>query len=325
MGVKKEEVMSWPDIVDETYGRVSGFVKDERGFKTWMLSKENLGYIVDYILWGKLYLCWKDFMKEKDKVIVITGPEGIGKSTLEMCIGSILDPSFNVERVTIGALDAIHALRLAKPGQAVAADEGALMLLSRESMSDGNRRIIKILMVIRKKSLFFIICIPDFKLLDTYVRTHRVSLLFDVRSRGHYTAYFGEGLRYISEQLKYRNTISGIRCSQDYFWQGSFRNTLGLVSMTDYAAKKDKHIESFMEEMENEFEHKKKDTEPLVYNITQAAKLLNMDHGGLHRRIKAGTVKASLVGHLYYITKEEINRFLTPTNIDKSKGLKVLA
>lgn len=126
---------------------------------------------------------------KQDTVLIITGNEGIGKSNLLLDIieewEKITGEHFTIDNVGLNQEQWIHAISIAKKTVGIAPfDEAGDGLLSRDAMSDFNRDVVKMYIVIRGLSLLTVLVLPSFWYLDKFFRMHRVKGLFFVYSRG---------------------------------------------------------------------------------------------------------------------------------------------
>jgi hypothetical protein len=310
-----ENKMTWPEIVDYTYDRVKDWIKDEKDFKEWLMTKEQVGYLFDHVMISKCYTIYKKLKKFDDYVIVIVGREGSGKTTLSAQISAYIDSNFDVPRMSFTSLEFIQNLRKGQPGDAVTSDEGGLMLFSRESMSLQNRSNVKTLMVVRKKSLALCICVPDYNSIDSYIRNHRTKLLIEVISRGHYKAIFGEGLKKINREIGKMKNINAITLPEGYFWHGHFRKCFPKTMDEEaYQKKKDEHIDLFLSEVENE-QKKLRDvdlTKQRLLTAQQFADQTSMDIQKLRKCIKNGIIKGVKVVNEWFVPYSELERLTNP-------------
>lgn len=133
--------------------------------------------------------------RDRDFILVVDGDEGEGKSTLAWSCCKYVDPTFNAERIAYDQHQFKELVQKSSIGQALLIDEGGWMLFSREAMTRMNKEIVKILMAIRMKNLFVVVCIPSFWKIDDYIRTHRARALFRVPCRGRVMIYGRKKLR----------------------------------------------------------------------------------------------------------------------------------
>lgn len=121
--------------------------------------------------------------KDKDRVIIVDGAEGGGKSTFTFQMAKILCPSFNLKDICFTSEEFIRAISRAKPYDCIVYDEAFTGLSSRGALSEVNRMLVSLMMEMRQKNLFVIIVLPTFFLLDKYVAMWRARDLFHIYER----------------------------------------------------------------------------------------------------------------------------------------------
>jgi len=124
--------------------------------------------------------------QDLDFLLVITGRERIGKSSLALHIAEQVDPDFTIDQVVFDTQSLYEQVYSLKPGSVVVIDEGATAFFSRDAMSTDVKDGIKLLTVMGERNLFVIINVPSFFILDKYIREHRVSSLIRVVARGRF-------------------------------------------------------------------------------------------------------------------------------------------
>ncbi len=129
-----------------------------------------------------------------DRVFLIDGGEGSGKSLLGLQIGYFLDPTLCLDRITFSGPEFSKAITDAKPYQCIIFDEGFNGLSSAGALSGMNKLIVRKLMECRQKNLFIIIILPTIFELQKYAAIFRSKALFHVYStkagvRGYYKVY----------------------------------------------------------------------------------------------------------------------------------------
>jgi len=125
-----------------------------------------------------------------DLPAVITGREGIGKSTLGywLCYG--VDENFNVEEGIVYTAKELRPKLFRTPRYgACLVDEGLAALYKREHSTYERKFIIKVLSQARQRNLFYAICCPRMGDLDEYLRNWRIRLWLHVVSRGKAAVY----------------------------------------------------------------------------------------------------------------------------------------
>ncbi len=137
----------------------------------------------------------KQVLKEDwDRVYLIDGTEGSGKSLLGLQLGNYLDPTLTLDRVTFNGEEFSKAVDNAEKGQCIIFDEAFNGLSSSAAMSKMNKFLVRKLMECRQKNLFIIIILPTIFLLQKYVGIFRSRALFHVYVtrkgvRGYYRLY----------------------------------------------------------------------------------------------------------------------------------------
>ena len=117
-----------------------------------------------------------------DAIIVITGPEGCGKSSLAINMAHDLDSDVltNLKDHVVWSGEDLNKLVFTKQPSAIVEDESGLDFFSREAMGKSSKNLIKMVMVMRAQNHIPILVLPNIKWLDTYLREHRVNLWIKV-------------------------------------------------------------------------------------------------------------------------------------------------
>ena len=159
-----------------------------------------------------------------DRLYLIDGSEGAGKSLLGLQLGKYLDPTLNINSITFSGGTFSKAIDKATKGQCIIFDEAFNGLASSAAMSKMNRFIVRKLMECRQKNLFIIIILPTFFLLQKYVAIFRSKVLFHVYvpksgARGYYRAYNSNNkkLLFLTGQKFYSYSQPYIRNSFRYY------------------------------------------------------------------------------------------------------------
>jgi len=141
---------------------------------------------------------WKNDVlnKDRDKVLIIDGREGGGKSTLATQLAAHLDPNFNIDKVAFNGDDFMEKIKdpSRKKGDCIILDEAFLAANSRSVMSSMNKAIVGLTTEMRQLNLFVIIVLPSFFDLDRTLGIWRSDILihtyFDKRgNRGRYIVF----------------------------------------------------------------------------------------------------------------------------------------
>lgn len=134
--------------------------------------------------------------KDKDKVIVVDGREGSGKSVLAQQLAAHLDPTFNIDKIAFNADEFMAMIKSPdrKKGDCIILDEAFLAANARSAMSSINRAMIGLATEMRQLNLFVIIVLPTYFDLDKYFAIWRTDILLHVffnktGDRGFYYCY----------------------------------------------------------------------------------------------------------------------------------------
>ncbi len=132
--------------------------------------------------------------KDWDRVFIIDGEEGSGKSLLGLQLGFYLDPSLNIDRIVYSGEQFGKAINECKKNQCIIFDEAFNGLASAGAISSLNKLIVRKLMECRQKNLFIIIILPTIFELQKYAAIFRSKALFHVYAtnkgvRGYYRVY----------------------------------------------------------------------------------------------------------------------------------------
>lgn len=160
-------------------------------------------------------------LKDEDRVFIVDGGEGVGKSVFAFQIAAKVDPEFDLSRVCMTPEEFVKAVETAKPYQAVVFDEAFTGLSSRNSLSKVNNILVSLMMEMRQKNLFVIIVMPSVFFLERYVVLHRSTGLFHVYKhsgkRGRWIYFNKDKLKYLYLQGKKFLTYTGDKIPNSNF------------------------------------------------------------------------------------------------------------
>jgi len=175
--------------------------------------------------------------KDKDRVTVVDGAEGGGKSVFAMQYGKLLDPTLCLDRICFNPKEFHDAVVKAKKGQCVIYDEAFTGLSSRSSLAEVNRSLVSLMMEMRQKNLFVIIVMPTIFLLDKYAALWRAKELFHIytkdgkRGRWVYFNHKKKKLLYMTGRKYYEYNFPKSKR------RGKFKDTY-VIDELEYRAKK---------------------------------------------------------------------------------------
>lgn len=114
----------------------------------------------------------------QDRVYVIDGREGHGKSTLGLQLAYSFDPQLTLDQVVFNGNDFEEITRKLPKFRSVVFDEAFNGLSSKSAMSRENKKLVRLLMEVRQRNLFIFIVLPSIFLLEKYVAIFRSQALF---------------------------------------------------------------------------------------------------------------------------------------------------
>lgn len=225
--------------------------------------------------------------KDMDWLIVVEGMEGVGKTTLALKMCRYFDPKFNIKKVCFNLEQFKDAVRTSKFGDAINIDEGALMCFTRDAMKGEVKEFIRLMTAIRQYRLLIVICIPDFYLLDKYIREWRIKSLIKVKSRGRFFFFS-------------KNRIKQIRMNK--------RKTKRIYPTPDFkesfSSMKDEFWDKYLDKkgsiLDNEDDN--------LLSVTQFAKKMKKSRVTIHNWINNGEIEFVKKGLQYYIPRTEIQK-----------------
>lgn len=302
-----EDTMTWEELCEYTTKRIINKAPKDfnaKQFYQWMLLRRDIGYLFDYKLVYHAYLVAKRLEQDKDALIVFSGPEGEGKSTLAIQFCSWVDPNFNAKRICMDGDTFLRQLDERQKGDSILLDEASLDLLARDAMSRMTKLMVKTMTVMRQKNLFVAICIPNFHLLDKYVKYHRIHILIQIKERGRYKGIIGFGIKKVAfDGYKYHEIIS-IKIPTRCFWEGSFRKELPkIIDLEEYKLIKAQHLSGFLKNYES-----KKIVDKEYTNVKEVARKYNVSPEMIQKRIQQGIIPAISTGRKYLIPIEVLNK-----------------
>lgn len=159
--------------------------------------------------------------RDSDAVIIVTGKEGVGKSTFAQWLAKQMDPAFTTANVVFSGADFMELAVKLSPGSVIVLDESTEGGYSRDAMTTRNKELTKFLMVSRQRNLICIILFPNIRWLDPYISEHRASHWVLVEKRG-------VALVHRSKRADYK----GAKPS----WVQMFRTAFGKVEGDDWDA-----------------------------------------------------------------------------------------
>lgn len=228
-----------------------------------------------------------------------------------MQLGAVISPqSFSVVHVCYTLQDLVEVLKKQNKYDTIICDEGLMFSFSRDSSTSDNKYFVKLLSLARQLNICFIMCVPNFWTVDSYVREHRVQSLIHVRARGKHTCYYGSSIKKISIEGARTKSYKNVRI-EDHKFGGWFSKQLP-IDENEYRKHKAEHMTKFLNELDDYASTK--EVSAKFIKSTQAAKILGVNPSMIPRRVEDGTLKGKKIGNFWYIDKESVKNLLIPSN-----------
>lgn len=140
----------------------------------------------------------------QDRLYIIDGREGLGKSTLAMQLAYYFDPTFGIDDIVFNSKSFEKRIRECEKFKAIVFDEAFNGLSSKGSLSTENKNLIRLLMECRQRNLFIFIVLPTYFMLEKYVAIFRSNALLSVRvSKKNYKLRYYKAYNYHQKKLLY--------------------------------------------------------------------------------------------------------------------------
>lgn len=278
---------------------------------------------------SRLYLALYPFYAQvyfhnNSKYIVIDGKEGTGKSTLAIKIAQTIDEQFTMEKVNLDFFQFHSQITYGPRKQAIIYDEASTGLLGRTSMTKIATTLIKTLQVSRAKNLFMLLCIPNFFMIDSYIRNHRVDALIHIDQRGSYWFYDEHKVKDLLDKGLKNYNFKQVKPT----YMGYFTKDLPYpLKWEDYEAKKHDHMDQILRHMNEELKDKQiiQDIKEMPNKtlllkeqyeknrkiaLSDIAKIVGIKPSTLRLHVKQGKIVTSRIQHYHYVEQDEALRYL---------------
>ena len=168
-------------------------------------NEEELPFYVSKDIVKQLHKAKKKVLEsDQDRIYVITGREGLGKSTLAMQLGYVVDKTLTLDDVVFTSTQFANRIRQVHQGKAIIFDESFHGLSSKGAISRENKKLVMLLQECRQRNLFIFIVMPSFFLLEKYVALFRSTALFNVlASRKNFKLRYYKVYNYADKKILY--------------------------------------------------------------------------------------------------------------------------
>lgn len=146
------------------------------------LTNKTIGYHIAPVLlriWDRLRDGGLEKLNE-DRIYLVDGREGTGKSSFTFQQAKYINPVFNVDFICFNPKQFLHLLRTAPKGSVIVFDEAFRGLSSKGSRSKINKEIVEALMEVRQRNFVIFIVLPTIFLLEIYAAIFRSEGLLHV-------------------------------------------------------------------------------------------------------------------------------------------------
>lgn len=195
-----------------------------------------------------------------DNIVLMTGEERGGKSTLAQQIAEEIEPGYPVDRIVFKIEDFERLIEELPRGSVIIFDEAGFDLFSQEWYESYQKRIIKKLTVLGERKLVIFLLLPHRMKLNSGLRERRVPFWINVNVIGD------EKIRGFADFRRSK----GNEWTEDAFWEGMAAFRFGAIKGERYNAYLDKK-EAFNTLV-------KTDQYPVDKQDTQKRAILQRDH-----------------------------------------------
>lgn len=146
------------------------------------IAGKNISYHIAPVLlrqWDALRDKGLERLNE-DRVYLVDGREGTGKSSFTFQQAKYINPNFTVDYICFDPKQFLELLRTAPKGSVIVFDEAFRGLSSKGSRSKVNKEIVEALMEVRQRNLVIFIVLPTLFLLEIYAAVFRSEALLHV-------------------------------------------------------------------------------------------------------------------------------------------------
>ncbi len=244
--------------------------------------------------------------KNRDYLLVVTGHEGIGKTTFAAQNAEFLsEGKIRPDQICQDFNEFKKAYLNAKKGEWVMFDEAGTGLLSRESMKRENIDFVKIAMTSRFKNVGLIFCLPSFFYLDKYFREQRINLLVHIPKTGKFLVYGKKEIIHLS--------VYGIgrrRGKVDPLLRGYFRKQFPPRLEKEVRAREIAFKEKFIRDLIEQNTPTIQENDIGYYEVNHVARETGLHPATISKMAKEGRIKAKRLGVKWIFTKEAIEDFV---------------
>lgn len=307
--------MSWSELCDHVMLKIGKNLKPKEvnEFRKWFMLREQIGYRFEPALILRCFKIWQDLKNHLDHFIVISGREGYGKSTLALQLACWVTPNFTLKNICYGAKSYITQLSEKADKyetnnepvlETLIMDEG-IELLSRESLNLTNRALLKTFFIQRTLNYLVIVCCPNYFMLDSVLRLHRVRTVIHLVQRAGYKVITGRGIQMINKIGAKSKDINSVRLPEGFFWHGTFSKPFPkTIDVAEYDAMKMKGVREVLTTLKEGLSERK------MIKTTEVAKGLGCNRELPVDWIKEKRIVGKKIGGVWYMPIEEYEKLM---------------
>lgn len=136
----------------------------------------------------------EDYLKQNfDYVAIVTGREGMGKSSLAFDLAEKVDKNFNFDKIVFYPREFRQKVDAVPKKSSVVVDEAQNFFSKLDTMTKETKKAVRKVTAARMYNLFLILCISDISDLHKYFVRHRMKnqgvSIFNVGARGQFNMY----------------------------------------------------------------------------------------------------------------------------------------
>jgi len=315
MNKKLIDTLTWEEITNKIMEESNLYSPK---FKKWIESKKELkGTFFDSATWRMCYQVYKEINFTNDDFMeFIVGKEGHGKSKLARQKAAIVDPTFCKERIFKERRDLYAWFKKYNgntKGKAIVIDEGNRFFNSREAMTKQNVVFLKFLSMCRQAQTYMVICVPNFKTIDSYAREHRIDALTRIITKHNGFRYYNEqGIRELVKAMKKGVDIKIAKVRKKYSFLGFWNSQepeLNDLTEEVYEKLKAEAWNEFLQECVG-MEEGLKDPERRFASTREVSKITGVSKRNVINMCNDGRVKAQKFGSKWLIDKHELRNLV---------------
>lgn len=216
---------------------------------------------------------------DQDRIFIVTGREGSGKSWLAMQLAGYLDSTLCLDDICFDAESFGNRIKEVKKNKAIIFDEAFSGLSSKGALSKENKKLIKILIECRQRNLYLFIVLPSIFILDRYIALFRSHGLFNTAiSKKDFKNRFYKVYNFRNKHLLYILGQKYLSYSKPKIWKKHrfYGKLPPTIKEEDYKKKKS---DSFREKEKEEVTEYRKlmiQRNISIVNLKQKTKMTNV-------------------------------------------------